>query len=92
MKNIELKFEHMVRIEKKERIDPFSDAKKGLFPMTIPPLQNISGCILYIYLDHPLNIRHAFIQNVTNTSITIDWEDDSYNRNANITHYELVLK
>ncbi|CAF1307408.1 unnamed protein product [Adineta steineri] len=42
--------------------------------------------------DHPLNIRHAFVRNITNTSITVDWEDDSYNRNANITYYELVLK
>ena len=43
-------------------------------------------------LDRPLNIRHAFIRNLTNTSITIEWEDDSYNRNANISYYELVLK
>lgn len=45
-----------------------------------------------IYLDRPLSIRHAFIRNLTNTSITINWEDDSYNRNANISYYELVLK
>lgn len=44
------------------------------------------------YLDRPLNIRNAFLRNITNTSITIDWEDDNYNRNANITYYELVLK
>jgi len=48
--------------------------------------------IIIIYLDRPLHIRHAFIRNLTNTSITIDWEDDSYNRNANISHYELVLR
>jgi hypothetical protein len=54
--------------------------------------------IIYIYLsrlillDRPLNIRHAYIRNLTNTSITIDWEDDNYNRNANISYYELVLK
>ncbi|CAF2914714.1 unnamed protein product [Rotaria sp. Silwood2] len=42
--------------------------------------------------DRPLNIRQASIRNITNTSITIDWEDDSYNQNANITYYELVLK
>ncbi|CAF5210285.1 unnamed protein product, partial [Rotaria magnacalcarata] len=40
----------------------------------------------------PLNVRQAFIRNITNTSITIDWEDDSYNQNANISYYELVLK
>ena len=44
------------------------------------------------YLDHPLNVRHVYIRNITNTSLTIDWEDDTYNRNANITYYELVLK
>ncbi|CAF3333766.1 unnamed protein product [Rotaria socialis] len=42
--------------------------------------------------DRPLNVRQAFIRNITNTSITIDWEDDSYNQNANISYYELVLK
>ncbi|CAF3684143.1 unnamed protein product [Rotaria sordida] len=42
--------------------------------------------------DRPLNIRQASIRNATNTSITVDWEDDSYNQNANITYYELVLK
>jgi hypothetical protein len=45
-----------------------------------------------ISLERPLNIRNAILRNVTNTSITIDWEDDNYNRNANVTYYELVLK
>lgn len=45
-----------------------------------------------VSLDHPLNIRHVFIRNITNTSITVNWEDDNYNQNANITYYELVLK
>ncbi len=43
-------------------------------------------------LDRPLNVRHVFIRNLTNTSITVNWEDDNYNRNANISYYELVLK
>ena len=43
-------------------------------------------------LERPLNIRNAILRNVTNASITIDWEDDNYNRNANVTYYELVLK
>ncbi|UJR31355.1 hypothetical protein I4U23_018851 [Adineta vaga] len=42
--------------------------------------------------DHPLNVRHVSFRNITNTSLTVDWEDDNYNRNANITYYELVLK
>ena len=47
---------------------------------------------VFVCLDHPLNIRYISVRNITNSSITIDWEDDSYNRNANITYYELVLK
>ena len=42
--------------------------------------------------DRPLTIRHLFIRNLTNTSLTIEWEDDQYNQQANITYYELVLK
>lgn len=42
--------------------------------------------------DRPLNIRAGSVRNVTNNSLTIEWEDDNYNRNANITFYELVLK
>lgn len=44
------------------------------------------------HLDRPLNVRQVMLKNVTNTSITIEWEDENYNRNANITYYELVLK
>ena len=31
-------------------------------------------------------------QKKTSTSLTVQWKDDDYNRNANITHYELILK
>ncbi|CAF0915091.1 unnamed protein product [Didymodactylos carnosus] len=42
--------------------------------------------------DRPLTIRRAYIQEITNSSITIIWEDDNYNKNANITAYELMLQ
>ncbi|CAF0933103.1 unnamed protein product [Rotaria sordida] len=42
--------------------------------------------------DRPLPIRHIFIKKRTNTSLTIQWKDDDYNRNANITSYDLILK
>ncbi|CAF3467601.1 unnamed protein product [Rotaria sp. Silwood1] len=42
--------------------------------------------------DRPLPIRHISIKRRTNTSLTLQWKDDSYNRNANITYYDLILK
>jgi hypothetical protein len=47
---------------------------------------------LHNYLDRPLPIQHVRISGVTNTSLTVRWKDDSYNQNANITSYELILK
>ena len=61
-----------------------SSHRQSLLPRWLPSGET--------FLDRPLTIRTAFLRNITNTSITIDWEDDNYNRNANITYYELVLK
>ncbi|CAF0736152.1 unnamed protein product [Didymodactylos carnosus] len=42
--------------------------------------------------NRPLTIQRAYIREITNSSITINWEDDNYNKNANITAYEIVLQ
>ncbi|CAF0998359.1 unnamed protein product [Adineta steineri] len=42
--------------------------------------------------DRPLPIRHVVVSEITSSRLTFQWKDDSYNRNANITHYQLVLK
>ena len=46
----------------------------------------------FIYLDHPLPVQYIKILKTTNTTLTVQWNDDQQNRNANVTTYELTLK
>ncbi|CAF5089080.1 unnamed protein product, partial [Rotaria magnacalcarata] len=40
----------------------------------------------------PLPIRHVAILHRTNTTLTLQWKEENYNRNANISYYELILR
>ncbi|CAF1466097.1 unnamed protein product [Rotaria magnacalcarata] len=42
--------------------------------------------------DRPLPIRHVAILHRTNTTLTLQWKEENYNRNANISYYELILR
>ena len=52
-----------------------------------------NNCNVFSFvLDRPLPIPYFILTKITNTSLSVFWQDDIYNQNANITSYELILK
>ncbi|CAF1595292.1 unnamed protein product [Adineta ricciae] len=82
--------QHRGRYYRIHGLQPFH---RELICSSIVPVTNNDNYkfILRIY-DRPLPIRHLSVSDTTHTHLTVQWNDDSYNQNANITYYELILK